>query len=69
MHRAWLKNMFLWFGEIVDVFIPDKRRKFTNSRFGFVRFVNEEDADFAIRRINGTWCLNCKLLVRRAVFG
>ncbi|KAL7202234.1 hypothetical protein ACSBR1_033830 [Camellia fascicularis] len=33
-----LYSIFVNYGVVMDVFIPNKRRKLTRSRFGFVRY-------------------------------
>ena len=38
MYPKKLFDMFSKFGVVTDVFIPNKRRKRTRSRFGFVRY-------------------------------
>ncbi|KAK9292523.1 hypothetical protein L1049_020496 [Liquidambar formosana] len=69
MDNRWLRNRFKWFGDVVDVFVPWKIRKGTHCRFGFLRFSREEDADLAIRKVNGTWCWKRRLLVKKAEYG
>ncbi|KAL7198625.1 hypothetical protein ACSBR2_021010 [Camellia fascicularis] len=60
--------LFLKFGVVKDVFIPQKKRKTTNTRFGFVRFdcpvvaVEEQKA-------NGLWVDDKALIVQSAVYG
>ncbi|KAL7257768.1 hypothetical protein ACSBR1_003972 [Camellia fascicularis] len=48
-----LFKLFKKFGVVKDVFIPFKRRKATNSRFGFVRFDCHVASDIAIQKANG----------------
>ncbi|GMP84960.1 hypothetical protein CsSME_00038289 [Camellia sinensis var. sinensis] len=48
-----LFKLFKKFGVVKDVFIPFKRRKVTNSRFGFVRFNCHVASDIAIQKANG----------------
>ncbi|KAK9282974.1 hypothetical protein L1049_011199 [Liquidambar formosana] len=62
-HR--LRNVFKWFGDIADVFMPNKRRRGPNYGYGFVRFYCQKDADLAIHRANEAWCWNRKILVKR----
>ncbi|KAL7265427.1 hypothetical protein ACSBR1_003243 [Camellia fascicularis] len=52
-----------------DVFIPNKRRKETQSRFGFVRFDCPVAAEVAIRKAHGVWCEDKMLKVKKANFG
>ncbi|KAI8025375.1 hypothetical protein LOK49_LG02G02109 [Camellia lanceoleosa] len=51
---------------IVDAFIPFKRRRFSNSKFGVVRYLKEEEADEAIRSFNRVWWRGHLLVVKRA---
>ncbi|CAL5331326.1 unnamed protein product [Camellia sinensis] len=48
-----LFKLFNKFGVVKDVFIPFKRRKATNSRFGFVRFDCHVASDMAVQKTNG----------------
>lgn len=48
-----LFELFKKFGVVKDVFIPFKRRKATNSRFGFVRFNCHVASGVAIQKANG----------------
>ncbi|KAK9286984.1 hypothetical protein L1049_015392 [Liquidambar formosana] len=68
MENRWLRSMFKWYGDIADVFVPWKKRTGSNSRYGFVRFYNDKDAEVAIQRCNGAWCWNKRLLVKRAMY-
>ncbi|GMP29300.1 hypothetical protein CsSME_00004464 [Camellia sinensis var. sinensis] len=52
----------------LDVFIPFKRRKVTNSRFGFVRFDCPVVADIAIQKANGLLVDDKVLDVKTATF-
>ncbi|GMP52262.1 hypothetical protein CsSME_00018159 [Camellia sinensis var. sinensis] len=62
----WLRRVFHRCGTIVDAFIPFKRRRFSNSKFGFVRYLKEEEADEAVRSFNGVWWRGHLLVVKRA---
>lgn len=53
MNSNWLGNIFKSIGEIVDVYISFKKRKFSDSTFGFVRFRRERDAIRAISSFDG----------------
>ncbi|KAL6985827.1 La-related protein 7 [Sarracenia purpurea var. burkii] len=66
MHQAWLKQLFVQCGNIIEVKIPQKRRQATNCKFGFVRFNELEAMNRAIRMFNGVWCDNKKLIVKKA---
>ncbi|KAL7237766.1 hypothetical protein ACSBR2_003963 [Camellia fascicularis] len=48
-----LHDLFNKFGVVKDVFIPQKRRKATNTRFGFVRYDCSITADVAEQK--GQW--------------
>ncbi|KAL7233956.1 hypothetical protein ACSBR1_017543 [Camellia fascicularis] len=53
------KSLFILFsnyGVVNDVFIPNKRRKATGSRFGFVRYDCQIAAKVAVQKANGIWC-------------
>ncbi|KAL7204761.1 hypothetical protein ACSBR2_017798 [Camellia fascicularis] len=45
--------LFMKFGVVKDVFIPNKMRKATRSRFGFVRYNCSVAAKVAIQKANG----------------
>ncbi|XP_028122037.1 polyadenylate-binding protein 5-like [Camellia sinensis] len=64
-----LYNIFSKFGVMNDVFIPQKRRKLTNMRFGFVRFDCPVAATVAVQRANGLWVDDTAIEVKRAAFG
>ncbi|CAM8943857.1 unnamed protein product [Rhodiola kirilowii] len=66
---SWLRKLFDTVGKTGDVFIPFKERRATKSRFGFVRFVELEEAQEAIRRWNGSVFGRCRLLVKLADCG
>ncbi|KAL7185022.1 hypothetical protein ACSBR2_027044 [Camellia fascicularis] len=53
MDAKSLFKLFTKFGIVQDVFIPFKRRKTTNSRFGFVRYDCHVALDIAIQKVNG----------------
>ncbi|KAL7215258.1 hypothetical protein ACSBR1_027427 [Camellia fascicularis] len=63
MNPKELYVMFSNFGVVKDVYIPDKRRKATKSRFRFVRYDCPVAAGIAIQKTDGTWCDN-KVLKR-----
>ncbi|CAL5415428.1 unnamed protein product [Camellia sinensis] len=52
---------------IVDAFIPFKRRRFSNSKFGFVRHLKEEEADEVVGSFNGVWWWGQILVVESAI--
>ena len=53
VNNWWLCRAFNRCGQVVDAFIPSKRRKQTKSRFGFVRYKNLNDARKAMHLYNG----------------
>ncbi|XP_028061620.1 uncharacterized protein LOC114265048 [Camellia sinensis] len=53
MDAKSLFKLFSKFGVVSDVFIPFKRRRVSNSRFGFVRFGCPVASDVAIQKANG----------------
>ncbi|XVF15350.1 hypothetical protein REPUB_Repub09cG0144500 [Reevesia pubescens] len=55
----WLKKIFQHHGNVVDVFIPVKRK---GRKFGFVRFDNFSDARNAIDKLNGAWLMDFRIL-------
>ncbi|KAL7243621.1 hypothetical protein ACSBR1_015929 [Camellia fascicularis] len=63
-----LYDLFIKFGVVKDVFIPHKRRKATNSRFGFVRYDCSIAANVAEQRTNGLWVDDKSLSVKIAEF-
>ncbi|GMP81599.1 hypothetical protein CsSME_00036251 [Camellia sinensis var. sinensis] len=64
-----LFQLFTKFGVVRDVFIPQKRRKATNTRFGFVRFDCSVAANIAIQKANGLWVEDRELKVKVAEYG
>ncbi|KAL7193429.1 hypothetical protein ACSBR2_025108 [Camellia fascicularis] len=48
-----LHDLFNKFGVVKDVFIPQKKRKVRNTRFGFVRYDCSIAADVAEQKANG----------------
>ncbi|KAL7203606.1 hypothetical protein ACSBR2_016802 [Camellia fascicularis] len=63
-----LFNLFGKFGVVKDVFIPQKRRRITNTRFGFVRYSCEVAAKVAVQKAHGLWVDDKKLGVKFAEF-
>ncbi|KAL7180476.1 hypothetical protein ACSBR1_043639 [Camellia fascicularis] len=55
-----LFNLFRKFGVVKDIFIPQKRRRNTNTRFGFVRYNCEVAAKVAVQKAHGLWVDNKK---------
>ncbi|GMP81069.1 hypothetical protein CsSME_00035910 [Camellia sinensis var. sinensis] len=61
-------KLFTKFGIVKDVFIPFKRRKMSNSRFGFVRFDCSVAADVAIQKAHGLLVEDQILEVKNATY-
>ncbi|KAL7162427.1 hypothetical protein ACSBR2_042838 [Camellia fascicularis] len=68
MDPKGLFNLFEKFGVIKDIFIPQKRRRNTNTRFGFVRYSCEVVAKVAVQKAHGLWVDDKKLFVKFAAF-
>ncbi|KAL7263042.1 hypothetical protein ACSBR1_001254 [Camellia fascicularis] len=64
-----LYKLFTKFGIVRDVFIPQKRRKTTNSRFGFVRFDCSVATNVAVQKADGLWVEDRELKVKMAAYG
>ena len=56
MNWSWLLQIFIGEGEVSDVYVSHKRRRFNNSKFGFVRFKKLEEATNAVNNLNGRVC-------------
>ncbi|KAL7253946.1 hypothetical protein ACSBR1_008315 [Camellia fascicularis] len=69
MNPKGLFTMFSNFGVVKDVNIPEKRRKATRTRFGFVRYDCPIAAGIAIQKANGVWCGDRTLKVKKVDFG
>ncbi|KAL7210007.1 hypothetical protein ACSBR1_031558 [Camellia fascicularis] len=63
-----LHGLFNKFGVVKNVFIPHKRRKATNTRFGFVRYDCAIAADVAKQKANGLWVDDKSLSVKVAEY-
>ncbi|XP_028087047.1 serine/arginine-rich splicing factor SC35-like [Camellia sinensis] len=64
MDAKALYKIFMKFGVVKDVFIPFKRRRATNSWFGFVRYDCEVAVNIAVQKANGLWIDNRRLQVK-----
>ncbi|KAL7246672.1 hypothetical protein ACSBR2_001723 [Camellia fascicularis] len=69
MGAKGLYSIFSNYGVVLDVFIPNKRRQMTRTRFGFVRYNCSVAADMAVQKANGLWCDDRALKVKMAEFG
>ena len=56
-------------GEVTDVYVSHKRRRFGCSKFGFVRFKKLEEATNAINNLNGEWIRERRIKVTFAKYG
>ncbi|KAL7170394.1 hypothetical protein ACSBR2_035293 [Camellia fascicularis] len=63
-----LFTLFNKFGVVNDVFIPNKRRKMLNTRFGFMRYNCTLAATVAIQKANELWVDDRALKVKEAEF-
>ncbi|KAH7847374.1 hypothetical protein Vadar_025379 [Vaccinium darrowii] len=76
LHRAWeqmkLRNppteIFSPCGRVVDVFIPSKKSKSFNTKFGFIRFKRREEVLRAINDLNGLLIRGFRMFVQFAKF-
>ncbi|GMP91751.1 hypothetical protein CsSME_00042300 [Camellia sinensis var. sinensis] len=68
MDPKGLYKVFTNFGILKNVFIPNKRRKMTRSRFGFVRYACPLATNMAVQKAHGIWCDNRALIVKEAEF-
>ncbi|KAL7260647.1 hypothetical protein ACSBR1_006334 [Camellia fascicularis] len=68
MDTKGLFNLFGKFGVVNDIFIPQKRRRNTNTRFGFIRYSCEVAANVAVQKANGLWVDDKKLFVKFTAF-
>ncbi|KAL7206346.1 hypothetical protein ACSBR2_019121 [Camellia fascicularis] len=64
-----LFHLFTKFGRVKDVFIPQKRRKTTNTRFCFIRFDCSVTANVVVQKANGLWVVDIELKVKMAEYG
>ncbi|XP_028109247.1 nuclear localization sequence-binding protein-like [Camellia sinensis] len=56
MNPKGLYELFKKFRVVRDVCIPNKTRKTTRLRFGFVRYDCSVAAEMAAQKANGVWC-------------
>ncbi|KAL7205926.1 hypothetical protein ACSBR2_018776 [Camellia fascicularis] len=68
MNPKGLFTMFSNFGVVKDVYIPEKRRKTTRTRFGFVRYDCPITVGITTQQANGVWCGDRMLKVKKANF-
>ncbi|KAL7219249.1 hypothetical protein ACSBR2_012351 [Camellia fascicularis] len=69
MDSRSLYKLFSKFGVVKDVFIPNKRKKSTNTRFGFIRYDCSIFARIAEQKANGLSVDDKSLLVKAAEYG
>ncbi|KAL7208280.1 hypothetical protein ACSBR1_030104 [Camellia fascicularis] len=68
MDAKALFKLFTKFGIVKDAFIPFKRRKVTNSRFGFMRYDCRIAVSVAIQKANGLLVDDMMLVVKMATY-
>ncbi|XP_028095932.1 serine/arginine-rich splicing factor SC35-like [Camellia sinensis] len=68
MDPKGLFSLFNNFGVVRDVFIPNKTRRISSTRFGFVRYDCRVAANVAIQRANGLWVEDRALKVKETDF-
>ncbi|KAH7834601.1 hypothetical protein Vadar_017784 [Vaccinium darrowii] len=68
MDATWLGQIFSKYGCDLDAFIPKKRSRGLNSKFGFVRFGLLREAEEAISSLNGMIIRDKKMLAKVATF-
>ncbi|KAL7001411.1 Spliceosome-associated protein 49 [Sarracenia purpurea var. burkii] len=66
--NTWLRNAFNLCGLVAGAFIPNKRRRMSNSRFGFVKFRDPKDTSAAIHNYNGVRWFDKFIRVSKAWF-
>lgn len=64
----WFGKFFNQYGVVREAYIPIKRSKVINRRFGFVRYDCASSAEVAIAKANGFWIEDRKLFVKLAAF-
>lgn len=62
----WFRKFFSQYGVVKDAYIPCKRSKVTNRKFGFVRYDCATSAEVAISKANGFWIEDRMLFVKKA---
>ncbi|KAL4283199.1 hypothetical protein GQ457_16G029250 [Hibiscus cannabinus] len=63
----YLKKLFQRFGNVLDVFIPQKK-DFSGSNFGFVRFSTIREAETVVLMFGGAWVADRRIIVNIAKF-
>ena len=69
MSWVWLKQLFRGEGEVIDVFISQKRRRYSNGKFGFIRFKELEEVLNAVRNLDGAKIRGGRIKVSFAKYG
>ncbi|XP_028107152.1 serine/arginine-rich splicing factor SC35-like [Camellia sinensis] len=62
-------NLFTKFGVLKDVFMPQKKIRVINTRFGFVRFDCCVAAKIVVEKANGLWVDDKAIEVKHVEFG
>ncbi|KAH7858718.1 hypothetical protein Vadar_027137 [Vaccinium darrowii] len=68
MDEVWLRQIFRSYGDVVDVFIPNKRSSRFNTKFGFVRFSSRAEALDAVQDLHGILIRDFRIQVNLARF-
>ncbi|KAH7852951.1 hypothetical protein Vadar_031382 [Vaccinium darrowii] len=68
MDEVWLRQIFRGYGDVVDVFIPNKRSLRFNTKFGFVRFKSRAMALCAVQDLHGLLIRDFRIQVKLARF-
>ena len=64
--KQWLRNLFIRFGVVFDVFLSKKSKRPSSLRYAFVRFLSEDGVRKAIDVLNGEVIDDNRLVVAEA---
>ncbi|KAH7846756.1 hypothetical protein Vadar_017789 [Vaccinium darrowii] len=68
MDEVWLRQIFRSYGDVVDVFIPNKRSSRFNTKFSFVGFRSRAEALDAVQDLHGILIKDFRVQVNLARF-
>ncbi|KAH7847677.1 hypothetical protein Vadar_028828 [Vaccinium darrowii] len=68
MDKIWLHQIFRSYGQVDDIYIPVKRSARFNTKFGFIRFLNSDEALKAVNDLDGIIIRDFKLQVNLAKY-
>lgn len=68
MDKIWLHQIFRSYGQVDEIYIPVKRSAKFNTKFGFIRFLNRDEALKAVHDLNGIIIRDFKLQVNLAKY-